>query len=133
MQRGCVRTLAASANSARERMAGSAIALKADAGCKVAPSGVCAEPDTEASSAAQTKQGVSRMIPHHPADVSRFDNLPRKERFTAAKAAAGFSFWTFMSLLMGAAAATLGGIFGGNQRDEELFGGRRAPGITPRR
>jgi hypothetical protein len=50
----------------------------------------------------------------------------------AAKAGAYFSFWTFMSLLMGAAAATLGGIFGGNQRDEELFGGR-APGITPAR
>jgi hypothetical protein len=50
----------------------------------------------------------------------------------AAKAASAFSFWTFMSLLMGAAAATLGGVFGGNQRDEELFGGRRAPGITGR-
>jgi hypothetical protein len=50
----------------------------------------------------------------------------------AAKAASAFSFWTFMSLLMGAAAATLGAIFGGNQRDEELFGGR-APGITPAR
>ncbi len=37
----------------------------------------------------------------------------------AAKAASAFSFWTFMSLLMGAAAATLGGIFGGNQRDED--------------
>jgi hypothetical protein len=51
----------------------------------------------------------------------------------AAKTASIFSFWTFMSLLMGAAAATLGGIFGGNQRDEELFGGRRAPGLMPNR
>jgi hypothetical protein len=50
----------------------------------------------------------------------------------AAKAASAFSFWTFMSLLMGAAAATLGGIFGGNQRDEALFGDR-APNLMPHR
>ena len=85
MQRGCVRTLAASAKSARERAAGSAIVPKAVGGCKVVASGVCAEPDTEASNAAQPrKQSVSRMIPHHPADVSRFDNLARKEKFKHA-------------------------------------------------
>lgn len=39
----------------------------------------------------------------------------------AAKAASYFSFWTFMSLLMGAAAATAGGVFGGTQRDAELL------------
>ena len=38
----------------------------------------------------------------------------------AAKAASMFSFWTFMALLMGAVAATVGGIFGGSQRDEVL-------------
>ena len=38
----------------------------------------------------------------------------------AAKAAAMLSFWTFMSLLMGAAAAVVGGIVGGNHRDENL-------------
>jgi hypothetical protein len=36
----------------------------------------------------------------------------------AAKAASMFSFWTFMSLLMGAMAAIAGGIVGGNQRDD---------------
>jgi hypothetical protein len=40
----------------------------------------------------------------------------------AAKAASLFSFWTFMALLMGAAAATVGGVYGGNQRDENLIG-----------
>jgi hypothetical protein len=50
----------------------------------------------------------------------------------AAKASAAFSFWTFMSLLMGAAAAVLGGIFGGNQRDDELFGDR-VPRLSPNR
>jgi hypothetical protein len=36
-----------------------------------------------------------------------------------AKAGAYFSFWTFMSLLFGAAAATLAGILGGQLRDDD--------------
>ena len=36
----------------------------------------------------------------------------------ARKAGAFFAFWTFMSLLFGAACATLGGILGGDLRDE---------------
>ena len=43
----------------------------------------------------------------------------------AAKAASMLSFWTFMSLLMGAAAAVVGAIVGGNHRDDNL-GLRRA-------
>jgi hypothetical protein len=38
---------------------------------------------------------------------------------TTAKAAAYFSFWTFMALLFGGTAATLGGILGGQLRDAE--------------
>jgi hypothetical protein len=38
----------------------------------------------------------------------------------AAKAGSMLSFWTFMSLLMGAAAAAVGGIVGGNHRDDNL-------------
>ena len=41
-----------------------------------------------------------------------------------AKTGAYVSFWTFMSLLFGAAAATLAGILGGQLRDTE---GRLAP------
>jgi len=37
---------------------------------------------------------------------------------TARKAAAYLSFWTFMSLLFGAVCATLGGVLGGDLRDE---------------
>ena len=44
----------------------------------------------------------------------------------AAKAGSYFSFWTFMALLFGAAAATLGGIVGGDLRDKDSFGRRSA-------
>src|SRR5712671_4715421 len=54
MQRGCVSTLAASANMARERSPGLEIEAKADGDCKlVLGAGVCAELETEAVSAAQ--------------------------------------------------------------------------------
>jgi hypothetical protein len=49
---------------------------------------------------------------------------------TARKAGAYFSFWTFMSLLFGAACATLGGMLGGELRDE--FAIRRAVPTAPR-
>ena len=41
---------------------------------------------------------------------------------TARKTAAYFSFWSFMALLFGAVAATLGGILGGDLRDETALG-----------
>jgi hypothetical protein len=51
----------------------------------------------------------------------------------AAKAGAYFSFWTFMSLLFGAAAATLAGMLGGELRDAALWPKRGlAPTIQPR-
>jgi hypothetical protein len=40
----------------------------------------------------------------------------------ARKAASFLSFWTFMSLLFGAVAAVLGGVLGGEQRDEAMAG-----------
>jgi hypothetical protein len=46
----------------------------------------------------------------------------------AAKAGSYFSFWMFMALLFGAAAATLGGLVGGEQRDNDSFGRRAAAG-----
>jgi hypothetical protein len=49
---------------------------------------------------------------------------------TARKAAAYLSFWTFMSLLFGAVCATLGGILGGDLRDE--FSVRQAVSTSPR-
>jgi len=49
---------------------------------------------------------------------------------TARKAGAYLSFWTFMSLLFGAACATLGGLLGGELRDE--FATQRAVPTAPR-
>ena len=49
---------------------------------------------------------------------------------TARKAAAYLSFWTFISLLFGAVCATLGGMLGGDLRDD--FGTRRAVPTAPR-
>ena len=46
-----------------------------------------------------------------------------------ARAGSYFSFWTFMSLLFGAVAATLGGIVGGELRDNDTLG-RRAAAIS---
>jgi hypothetical protein len=48
----------------------------------------------------------------------------------ARKAAAYLSFWTFMSLLFGAVCATLGGVLGGDLRDE--FAVRGAVPTSPR-
>jgi len=49
---------------------------------------------------------------------------------TARKAAAYLSFWTFLSLLFGAVCATLGGMLGGDLRDD--FTTRRAVPTAPR-
>jgi hypothetical protein len=52
----------------------------------------------------------------------RIDDVENKARDAAdktAKAGALFSFWTFMSLLFGGAAATLAGMLGGQLRDAE--------------
>ncbi len=49
---------------------------------------------------------------------------------TARKAAEYFAFWTFMSLLFGAVCATLGGILGGDLRDE--YSTQRAVSTAPR-
>jgi hypothetical protein len=49
---------------------------------------------------------------------------------TAQKGAEYFAFWTFMSLLFGAMCATLGGILGGDLRDE--YSTQRAVSTVPR-
>ena len=51
--------------------------------------------------------------------VTEVEAKARDAADTAAKAAAYVSFWTFMALLFGGAAATLGGILGGQLRDAE--------------
>jgi hypothetical protein len=51
--------------------------------------------------------------------VGEVEAKARDAADTAAKAVAYFSFWTFMALLFGGAAATLGGMLGGQLRDDE--------------
>jgi hypothetical protein len=51
--------------------------------------------------------------------VSDVEAKARDAADTAAKAVAYVSFWTFMALLFGGAAATLGGMLGGQLRDDE--------------
>jgi hypothetical protein len=51
--------------------------------------------------------------------VSEVEVKAKDAADTTAKAVAYFSFWTFMALLFGGAAATLGGILGGQLRDAE--------------
>jgi len=52
--------------------------------------------------------------------LARVNQATKDVADKAAKAAAYFSLWSFIALLFGAAAATVGGIVGGNQRDENL-------------
>ncbi len=62
--------------------------------------------------------------------VSRARASVTRAADTARKAGAYLSFWTFMSLLFGAPCATLGGMLGGNLRDD--FTTRRAVPTAPR-
>jgi hypothetical protein len=62
--------------------------------------------------------------------VNRAKDAATQAAENARKAAAYLSFWTFMSLLFGAACATLGGILGGDLRDE--FATRSAVMTSPR-
>ena len=78
MQRGWVSTLAASTNIARDRSAGSEIDANAEGACKPL-GGVCAEPATEPSSAAQHNNAGN--------DNERMMAVPRSrlQPFPAAK------------------------------------------------
>ena len=62
--------------------------------------------------------------------VNRAEQDTKQAADTARKAAAYLSFWTFMSLLFGAACATLGGVLGGELRDESAI--RAAVTTSPR-
>ena len=62
MHRGFMITFAASVNNARERMAESEIALKADGACNSLRSDICAEPCTDASTVAQLSKVMKPTI-----------------------------------------------------------------------
>jgi hypothetical protein len=61
--------------------------------------------------------------------VTGVENAVKQAADKAAKAGAFLSFWTFMSLLFGGAAATLGGMLGGEARDARKSW---SPAVQPR-
>jgi hypothetical protein len=84
---------------------------------------------------------LAQLVAQHPGisqDDARNTDVKNQARETeaadkAAKASAYFSFWMFMSLLFGAAAATLAGVLGGELRDDGRWLERAlAPTIQPR-
>ncbi len=79
--------------------------------------------------AAQT--GMSEGAAQHRVDnvVGQMKLDAKHAADTARQAAAYLSFWTFMSLLFGAVCATLGGILGGDLRDE--FANRNTVATAP--
>lgn len=72
------------------------------------------------------RTGLSQDEAQHRVDavVGQMKLEAKTAADTARKAAAYLSFWTFMSLLFGAVCATLGGMLGGDLRDE--FANRQA-------
>ena len=83
-QRGCVSTLAASVNIARERWAGSAIDENADGGCRVVL-GACAEPDAGGITMAKTNTlKVKRIAEMCRAASFIDDNLSPLEKLHTA-------------------------------------------------
>ena len=68
--------------------------------------------------AAQTGMSQDEAQKRVDAVVAQMKQDATQAADTARKAAAYLSFWTFMSLLFGAVCATLGGVLGGDLRDE---------------
>jgi hypothetical protein len=97
----------------------------------VAPNGM---PDDDRNYLAQVvsaRTGMSQDEARHRVDdvVNRARQQATQAADTARKAAAYLSFWTFLSLLFGAVCATLGGVLGGDLRDEVSV--RQATRIAP--
>jgi hypothetical protein len=84
------------------------------------------------ASLVQARAGVSPDEAQRRVDdvINRARDTVKQTADTARKAAAFLSFWTFMSMLFGAVAATLGGILGGELRDESV--GSQAPALMSR-
>ena len=74
--------------------------------------------DGGARNPAESEQGVGEV-------ESRAREAVKQAAESARKATSYLSFWTFMSLLFGAVAATLGALLGGELRDQVI--GRQAP------
>jgi hypothetical protein len=98
----------------------------------VAANGIAPDDRTYLAQIVSARTGMSMEDAQKRVDdvVNRARASVTQAAETARKAGAYLSFWTFMSLLFGAACATLGGMLGGDLRDD--FTTRRAVPTAPR-
>src|SRR6201996_360713 len=84
------------------------------------PSGISSDDRTYLAQIVAAQTGLSQDDAQKRVDsvINQMKQDATQAAETARKAAAYLSFWTFMSLLFGAVCATLGGILGGDLRDE---------------
>ena len=96
------------------------------------PNGLSGDDRAYLAGIVSAQTGMSQEDAQHRVDrvVDRAKAAATRAEDTARKAAAYFSFWTFMSLLFGAVCATLGGILGGDLRDDVAI--RDAVPMSPR-
>jgi hypothetical protein len=96
------------------------------------PNGLSNNDRTYLAQTVSAQTGLSENDAQHRVDD--VVNMAKQDATQAAdavrKAAAYLSFWTFMSLLFGAVCATMGGMLGGDLRDE--IGMREAVPTSPR-
>jgi hypothetical protein len=98
----------------------------------VAPNGLASDDRSYLAQIVSARTGMSMDDAQKRVDdvVNRARASVTQAAETARKASAYLSFWTFMSLLFGAVCATLGGMLGGDLRDD--FATRRAVSMAPR-
>lgn len=98
----------------------------------LSPSGLSNDDRTYLAQVVAAQTGVSQDEAQRRVDsvIAQMKQEATQAAETARKAAAYVSFWTFMSLLFGAVCATLGGVLGGDLRDE--FAGRTVVATAPR-
>jgi hypothetical protein len=115
------------ANSQMQRQQVSRIMLNA-----IGPNGLSNDDRTYLAQIVSAQSGMSQDDAQKKVDdvVNRAKADATKAADTARKAAEYFAFWTFMSLLFGAVCAALGGMLGGDLRDE--FATQRAVSTVPR-
>jgi len=96
------------------------------------PNGLSTDDRTYLVQIVSAQSGMSQEDAQKKVDdvVNRAKAEATQAADTARKAAEYFAFWTFMSLLFGAVCATLGGILGGDLRDD--FATQRVVPTAPR-
>ena len=98
----------------------------------LSPNGLSNDDRTYLAQLVAAQTGVSQDEAQRRVDavIAQMKQDATQAAETARKAAAYLSFWTFMSLLFGAVCATLGGVLGGELRDEYVA--RTAVATAPR-